>query len=99
MGYTSQALKGISWTAILRVSTRIITVLKTALLARLLSPLQFGIFGIAAIVLAFFEVLTETGINVFIIQEKRDIKEYINSAWVVSIARGVILFITIILLA
>src|SRR5581483_6552684 len=36
-------------------------------------------------------VLLETGVNVFLIQEKSDVKKYIDSAWIVSIFRGIIM--------
>jgi O-antigen/teichoic acid export membrane protein len=99
MGYTTDAVKGISWISLLRVLTRVITFVRLAILGRLLTPTQFGYFGIAALVLALLEILTETGINVFLIQEKKHIKEYINSAWVVSIIRGVILSFLILITA
>ena len=99
MGYLRNTIKGVSWIATLRIATRIITLLRTVLLARLLVPSQFGVFGIASLILAFFEVLTETGVNVFLIQQKKDIKEYIDSAWIVSIIRGAVLSLSIVLLA
>ena len=71
MGYLRNTIKGVSWIATLRIATRIITLLRTVLLARLLVPSQFGVFGIASLILAFFEVLTETGVNVFLIQQKK----------------------------
>jgi len=71
-----------------RILTRILSFLKIAVLARVLTPAQFGIFGIATLVLAFLEMLTETGINIILIQSKKEIEEYVSSAWVVSIIRG-----------
>lgn len=91
MGYTKTAAKGISWITLLRASTRVITILRLSILGRILTPAQFGFFGIASLILALLEVLTETGINVFLVQEKRDIKYFINSAWVISILRGFLL--------
>lgn len=79
--------------------TRIIAFIKTAILARILVPAQFGLFGIASLLLAFLEILTETGINVFLIQEKRDVDEYIDTAWVVSIIRGIVISFVIFALA
>lgn len=99
MGYTNDAIKGVSWITLLRVLTRILTFLRLAVLGRLLTPRQFGFFGIATLVLSLLEILTETGINVFLVQEKGHIKEYINSAWVVSIARGILLTLFIMLSA
>lgn len=99
MGYTSTAIKGISWLGGVRLSTRAISFLRTAIIARLLAPHEFGLFGIASIVLAMSEILTETGINVFLIQEKGPINKFINTAWVVSIVRGIIITLIIILSA
>ena len=89
MGYTKQALKGISWIGGFRFVTRIISFLRTAIIARVLTPSQFGIFSIVAIVYSIADILTETGINIFLIQQKENIDEYINTAWVVSIIRGI----------
>jgi len=97
MGYTRIALKGISWMSVFRVFTRVLSFLKIAVLARVLTPSQFGVFGIASLVLALLEILTETGVNIILIQTKKDIEEYIDSAWVVSIIRGIIISTVIII--
>lgn len=99
MGYKTEAVKGIIWIGILRVFTRGIALGRTVILARILSPAQFGVFGIALLVLAFVEILTETGINVFLVQKKDEITKYINTAWIVSIARGLAIMFVIFLLA
>lgn len=99
MGYSKQAFIGISWMGGFRVISRIIATGKGVLLARILTPAQFGVFGIASIILSFLEILTETGINIFLIQEKNSIDKFINSAWIVSILRGIIIFLGIIILA
>lgn len=83
----------------LRGSTRIIAFVKIAILARLLTPSEFGVFGIAALVLAFLEILTETGINVFFIQGEGEIEDYLDTAWIVSILRGFLIALIILLMA
>lgn len=95
MGYKAIAIKGISWIAVLRGSTRFVTIIRTAILARILSPVEFGIFGVASLFLALLEIITETGINIFLVQEKRDLRQYVNSAWIVSIVRGILLALVI----
>lgn len=75
----------------LRISTRAVAFIKLAILARLLTPEQFGIFAIASLAMALLEILTETGINVFFIQGEGKIKDYIDTSWVVSIVRGIII--------
>ena len=84
---------------LLRGSTRAIAFLKIAVLARLLTPEIFGIFGIALLVLAFLEMLTETGINIFLIQENKKLSEYVNTAWIVSVVRGLIIGLILIAFA
>lgn len=82
-----------------RVITRLVALGRIAILARLLAPSQFGAFGIAAIVLAFLEIFTETGVNVFLVQEKNGTDKYINTAWVISIFRGILISAAILLVA
>ena len=99
MGYSSEAIKGVSWVSLLRFVFRSSGFLRTAVLARLLTPHQFGLFGVAAIVLGLVEMFTETGINVFLIQmrEKNILDKYIDTAWTVSIIRGLIIGLLIII--
>jgi O-antigen/teichoic acid export membrane protein len=99
MGYTKAAIKGISWMSSFKIATRAMSILKVVILARVLSPAQFGIFGIASLVLVFLQVITETGVNVILIQSKKEISEYVNSAWVISIIRGFIIFLIIVSLS
>lgn len=99
MGYTKKTIKGISWMSGTRFVSRILAFLKIAVLARILTPTQFGLFGIASLLLSLLETLTETGINVVLIQTKAELHEYINAAWVVSILRGIIIALFIVVLA
>jgi len=96
MGYSGETVKGISWMSGFRMVSRVVAFLKMAVIARILTPAQFGIYGIATLILALLEILTETGINVILIQSKKGIDEYNNSAWVVSIIRGVIISLCLI---
>lgn len=99
MGYTRDALKGVSWISGFRIVSRGMTFAKTLVLARVLTPAQFGVFGIASLILALLEMLTETGINVVLIQSKEKIDKYLDSAWVVSILRGIIISLLLITLS
>ena len=91
MGYFKVAFKGLGYQTILRVSIRIIGFVKIALIARILGPAELGIFGIASLILSLLETLTDTGINVFLIQQNKNYKKYLNSAFLISIARGLII--------
>lgn len=97
MGYFKDTIKGVSWMGGFRLFSRLIALGRMAILARLLLPAQFGVFGIATLVLVFLEIFTETGINVFLIQEKKNINEYIDTAWIISIVRGILISLLILL--
>lgn len=97
MSFFKQTLKGLGWLGGLQAFGRGLALLRTAILARILLPDQFGVFGIVTLVLNLFEILTETGINTVIIQEKKRLKTFIDTAWVVSIFRGILIAFLIIL--
>jgi O-antigen/teichoic acid export membrane protein len=99
MGYTKEAIKGVSWVSAFRYATRGVAFIRTIILARILTPRQFGVFGIVSFALSFLEIITETGINVFLIQKKENYKHYLDTAWVVSILRGVSIAVVLFLLA
>jgi lipopolysaccharide exporter len=97
MGYSKLAIKGFSWLTLFRAVSRGVSFVKTLIVARLISPSQFGLFGIAMLVLSFIEVITETGVNVFLVQQKEDIHKYLNTAWIVSIMRGTVIALAMII--
>lgn len=99
MGYTRTAIKGVSWLTSVRVITRALSFAKTLVVARLLTPSQFGLFGIATLVLAFIEVMTETGVNIFLVQQKDNINKYLGTALSVSIIRGTCIALLIVVAA
>lgn len=99
MGYKSDVIKGFSWLATLRIVTRGLAFIRTPLIARLLTPSQVGLFALATIVLSLVEIITETGINIFLIQKKENIDKYISTAWLVSILRGIVISVFILLSA
>lgn len=95
-GYRRHVYKGISWVGFLRLSVRAITLIRTSILARILTPAQFGLIGIATLALSLIEIFTETGINIFLIQENKKLDTYINTVWIVSILRGALISLLII---
>lgn len=70
---------------------------KIFFLARLLSPHDFGVFSLIAVLIGSLESLTETGINTTIVQSERSIRYFLDTAWVVSILRGLVIAILVLL--
>ncbi|MFZ5376903.1 MAG: oligosaccharide flippase family protein [Patescibacteria group bacterium] len=98
MGYTKNAISGFGWQSVLKIISSVVTVAKIFFLARLLSPADFGLFSLTLIALGLTESLTQTGVNVTIIQSRQSIDYFLDTAWVVSIIRGLVIGILMTLL-
>lgn len=91
MGYLKDTARGLTFQSILRFSIRLIGFVKIAIIARLLGPTEFGLFGIASLVLALLETMTDTGTSIFLIQQDDKYKKYLNSTYIISIIRGFVI--------
>lgn len=87
MGYSRTAIKGFGWLTLAKFFSRGLSFIKVALVARLMGPADFGLFGVISMVIALFETMTETGINIVLIRRKNS-EEMLSTALVVSIFRG-----------
>ena len=65
-----QLFSGVFYTALAKYSGIIISLVVAGVLARLLSPDDFGIVAIATVIIAFFSIFTDMGISPAIIQDK-----------------------------
>jgi len=79
------------WLFGLRVSERLLGLARMVVLARLLAPDDFGLFGIALLAMSVVESLSGTGFNEAIIHRQGRTDEYLGTAWTVHIARGFLL--------
>ena len=84
-----QAIQSGVWVAGINVSERVLQLLKIIILARLLSPAAFGLLGIALLAIAALRQFSNLGFDAALIQhEDEDVNAYLNTAWVMKIARG-----------
>lgn len=79
------------WAFLINVLNRGLQLLRTVVLARLLAPEDFGLFGITVLALSALERLTETGFDAALIQKQDDDQVDLDTAWAVQIMRGVLL--------
>jgi O-antigen/teichoic acid export membrane protein len=98
MGYTKNALAGFSWQTVLRGIIAVTTLIKIYFLARLLDPTAFGLFSLITIALGISEATTQTGVNITILQSRRSMQYFVDTAWVIAIIRGLIIGILMVML-
>lgn len=58
---------------------------RTVVLARLLSPTAFGLAGVALLCLSSAETITRRNLKAALIQKKGDIREYLDTAWTLGV--------------
>ncbi|CAN5164801.1 lipopolysaccharide biosynthesis protein [soil metagenome] len=85
---TDRALRAGFWSVLLRSSMRFIAFIRNVVLARLLAPADFGLFGIALVMLSIVERFSSTGLRGAIIQKKADIGDYLDTAFTIQAFRG-----------
>jgi PST family polysaccharide transporter len=88
VSYQKHAIAGFSWQTLEKLFTTGLSFLKIFILARLLGPEQFGLFSLVMIALGTTESITQTGVNITMLQSKQPIKYFLDTAFVISIIRG-----------
>lgn len=73
--------------------SRGVGILKIVILARLLSPFDFGILGLATLSVNLLNVFSETGIESALIQKEKIEAIDLDTAWTFTLVRGFLLFV------
>jgi lipopolysaccharide exporter len=81
-------LHGSFWMIAMRWAMRFIGVISTIILARLLSPSDFGIIAMAMIVVGMLEILNQTGQKLVIIRHSCPSREDYDTCWSISVLIG-----------
>lgn len=87
------------WAFALRIADRLFKLIRTIVLARILTPSDFGLMGVALLAVFTLRTFSQTGFQAALIQERESIKEYFDAVWTVSALRGLVLFIALYLAA
>lgn len=87
-----RVVHGGAWMFVLRILQQILAFVRLVVLARILSPGDFGILGLALLATRIVRIFTETGFDEALVQRQGDIKPHLNAAWTVHVFRGLILF-------
>ena len=92
-----KTLRGIGWNVLTEVTEQVIRFVVLFVLARLLSPTDFGLVGMAMVAIAFAQVFQTGGLGLALIQRKNLTESQVSSSFWATASIGVCL--TSILLA
>ncbi|OUN99910.1 lipopolysaccharide biosynthesis protein [Bacteroides clarus] len=81
MSVKQEMINGVIWTAIQKYSGLLIQLFVTAILARLLEPIDFGVIAIASVLISFLGMFTEMGFSAAIIQNQSLLQKDLNSIY------------------
>lgn len=88
-----KVLRGGLWVSLALGVDKVLGLARSVVLARLLFPEDFGLMGVVMVALVGLEVFTNatTGIEMAIVQHRRVDERLLNTAWTISIIRGIAL--------
>lgn len=86
-GLNARVVHAGAWSLGLRIALQVFKTAKLVILARLLAPNDFGLMGVALVVLALLETLTVTGFDAALIQRRGTIRSHLNTAWTIELLR------------
>ncbi|MBL7196614.1 MAG: oligosaccharide flippase family protein [Candidatus Omnitrophica bacterium] len=92
-------IRGGVWNVVNKILFLSFGFIQLIILARLLSPCDFGLMSIALLIMMTFDSLTEIGFSEALIQKKGYVVEYYDIVWSISAFKGLFLFLLIFVLA
>lgn len=87
------------WSVALRVLARLLRLVQTVILARLLLPGDFGLVGVGFLLIATLETLTRSGLAEALIQKEGEARPYLDTVWTVALIRAGLLGLVVFLSA
>lgn len=82
---------GAFWLFSFRIASRLLSTVSSIVLARLLSPSDFGILGTAMLAIGFLETFTQIGFEGALIQKNASIERFLDTAWLIAVLRGLVI--------
>lgn len=88
-----QVLAGFGWQAFSQYMNRAVGLLTTLILAKLLTPEEFGIVAIASMIIELLQLLRDMGLSEALIYQKREDPVLVDTAHVILVGFNSVLFL------
>ncbi len=83
-------LRGSMWAVATNWGQRVLGLVNTVILARLLAPEDFGLVTMAALVLGFLNMFSEMGTGLHLLRQPEATREHCDTAWTIGVLRGLV---------
>lgn len=88
-------MNGGKWITIATVISTLFQFIQVAILARLLSPTDFGIVSISNLIIAFFQIFANLGFSNSIIYKQESDRNVLSTLYFLNLTVGVVIFVVI----
>lgn len=85
---SGKVINSLGWAFGSTISIRVAQLLAMIVLARLLTPAQFGLFALSSMIITAITLFTNYGFGEFLLYLKSDLKRHSDTAFVMSLAFG-----------
>ncbi|HSA06127.1 MAG TPA: lipopolysaccharide biosynthesis protein [Candidatus Gastranaerophilales bacterium] len=89
----------VKWSMLAEISSKAVTPLIFIILARILSPEDFGVTAIAAIIISFSQIFWDAGLNKTLIQRQKDVEETANIVFWTNITLSILIYLVLFVFA
>ena len=95
----NQAIKAVKWTALNEIVSRAIQPIITLILARILTPEDFGVVGVAMIAIGLAQIFQDFGLGKALIQSETEIEKTANIVFWTNLFLSIVIYFIIFLTA
>ena len=95
----NKTVKGVAWSAVDNVSQHVVTFVVSVVLARLLTPDDYGLIGIVTIFTLVSQALVNAGFTSALIRKKDATDDDYNTVFIVNLCISLILYFLIYIVA
>lgn len=95
MGSKSKVFQGIIWSSIQRFGTMIISFIANLILARILTPNEFGLVGMLMFFIALANILIDSGLGSAIIQKKDSTSKDYSTVFTINLILSVLIYVAL----
>lgn len=88
-----RAIKSVKWTALAEIASRSIQPIVVLVLARILTPADFGVVGVAMIAIGLAQIFQDFGLGKTLIQRETEVKKSTNIIFWSNIVLAVLLYL------
>lgn len=89
---SGRVVSGGIWVLSLRAVHQLLNLAKIVFVASLLDPYEYGLMGIALLIVLALDALSQTGFQQALIHKKEDVHEFLDPVWTMLMIRGFLLF-------